>query len=230
MWRWHWKKYGGRRMGKILLDSAASIDKWRSVLVLWGGAFLGLLFISTPLGDAVMNTWHLLPSWSVPVFLLVSLVILFVRGLVKANYDKFTEVEDRKCVLQRQLDDRIKRKAVKDLLGEAEKQGKSLRGPMRKVGNDFRYNTKDDIEDWVHRTHDFIEAALDKGEARLFLDSSEDMPKNPLATEEMPVVDTYEYHLEPGLRRLQELIVRANDLEVNSDFYARYWMDRFNLQ
>lgn len=91
MWRFHWKKYGGKRAGKILRDSAYSIDKWKSVLTLWVGAFAALLFIGTPLADVVMSTWQLLPLWVVPVFLLASLAYLFVRGLVKANYEEFQE-------------------------------------------------------------------------------------------------------------------------------------------
>lgn len=95
-WRWHWKKYGGRRAVKIFLDSAAGIEKWRGVLALWGGAFASLLFFGTPLGDVVMSTWHLLPWWTVPVFLLASLAVLFVRGLIKANYEEFQELEKKR--------------------------------------------------------------------------------------------------------------------------------------
>lgn len=95
-WRWHWKKYGGRRAAKIFLDSALSIEKWRGALTLWGGAFATLLFFGTPLGDVVMSTWHLLPWWTVPVFLLVSLLALFVRGLVKANYGEVQRLEEER--------------------------------------------------------------------------------------------------------------------------------------
>jgi hypothetical protein len=171
-----------------------------------------------------------------PWWALAPVGILFLFGLMQANYEAFTKVEQRadgaeaeNKRLAAQLDGKAKRKAVKDLLGVAVEQGESLRGDMRRVGSDFRFNTMDDVEDWVHRTHDLIEAAFDKGEARRFLDRSDYTPENPLATEEVPVVDTYGHHLEPRLRRLQELIVRANAFEINDSFYPRYWMDRFNL-
>lgn len=149
-----------------------------------------------------------------------------LSGDIDALRTDDAEAENKR--LAAQLHDKAKRKAVKDLLGAAVEQGESLRGEMRKVGNDFRFNTKADVERWVHKTHDFIEAAFDKGEARHFLDSGDYAPKNPLAVEEMPEVDTYEYHLEPRLRRLQELIVRANESEINHDFDPQYWIDRFN--
>ena len=107
MWRYHWKKYGGRRAGKILLDSAASIEKWRGVLVLWGGTFGVLLFFGTPLGDAVMSTWYLLPWWTVPVFLSASLVALFVRGLIKANYEEFQKLEKERNDLREEAQQQI---------------------------------------------------------------------------------------------------------------------------
>ena len=172
-----------------------------------------------------------------PWWALAPVGILFLYGLMQANYEAFTKVEQRaddaeaeNKRLAAQLDGKAKRKAVKDLLGAAVEQGERLRGEMRRVGNDYRFNTKDDVKDWVDMTHDFIEAAFDKGEARRFLDSGDYTPKNPLATEEEPAVDTYEYHLEPRLRRLHELIQRANGVEINPNFYARYWMDRFNLE
>lgn len=87
-------------MGKILLDSAASIEKWQGVLVLWGGVFFALLFVSTPLADTVVSTLQLLPWWTVPVFLLASLAFLFVRGLLKANYEEFRKIEHERDELK----------------------------------------------------------------------------------------------------------------------------------
>ena len=130
-----------------------------------------------------------------PWWALVPVGILFLYGLMQANYEAFTKVERRaddaeaeNKRLAAQLDGKAKRKAVKDLLGAAVEQGESLRGQTRKVGNDFRFNTKDDVEDWVHKTHDFIEAAFDKGEARRFLDSSDDRPKIPWLPKKCPLL------------------------------------------
>src|SRR5215212_10560973 len=119
MWRFHWQKYGGRRSWRILIDSATSIEKGRGVVALWGGAFFGLLFLGTPLGDWVMSTWQILPWWVVPVFLLASVVFLFVRGLVKANYEDIQEIEGDKTRLKERLASEEKRAALDELLGDA---------------------------------------------------------------------------------------------------------------
>ena len=43
-----------------------------------------------------MSAWQLLPSWVWPAFVLASVAFLFVRGLVKANYEAFLEVEQER--------------------------------------------------------------------------------------------------------------------------------------
>jgi hypothetical protein len=220
MWRWHWKKYGGLRMGKILLDSAASIDKWRSVLFLWGGAFLGLLFISTPLGDAVMSTWHLLPSWTVPVFLLVSLAILFVRGLVKANYEEFRRVEGERDqeqaameALQEQIATEEQRATLKELLAEAIREGEELLKSRPSI---------EQAEEWVNKIGGVLQIAfLDTSEAQVFY-SDEGLP--PLYYSD-PVVQHAQTPAQKWIRqrlaRLTDLIRRADSLQIRPGFNGR---------
>jgi len=88
---------------------------------------------------------------------------------------------------------------------------------LRTEGDSFRLVGKQDVEEWVHRTHDLIEAAFDKGEARRFLDSSDYTPEKTVPYREIRI-DPYKYHLTPRLQRLNELILRANTLEINPDF------------
>jgi hypothetical protein len=160
-------------------------------------------------------TWvlQLIPLW-VPLGTFVS---LFVYGVLRANYEEFRTVEYAKHDLESKLATAEKRKAVKDLLGIAVQQGEDLRVQVRREGSEIKLIGQQDVEDWVHRTHDLIEAAFDKGEARRFLDSSDYKPETPVPYREIRV-DPYKYYLEPRLQRLNELIVRANGLEVSPDF------------
>jgi len=146
-----------------------------------------------------------------------ALGLIFIYGLLRANYQEFREVEDAKRNLESKLASARKRKAVKDLLGLAVEQGEDLRVLTRKEDGEWKIISQQDVEDWVHRTHDLIEAAFDKAEARRFLDSSDYTPEKALPYREIRI-DPYKYFLEPRLRRLNELIVRANSLEVNPDF------------
>jgi hypothetical protein len=113
-----------------------------------------------------------------------------------------------------------KRKAVKDLLGIAIQQGEDLRVLVWKEGDEIKFVGQQDVEDWVHRTYDLIEAAFDKGEARRFLDSSDYKPEKHLPFRQVRI-DPYKYFLTPRLQRLNELILRANTLEINPDFDPR---------
>jgi hypothetical protein len=160
-------------------------------------------------------TWVLqLIPWWIPVG---ALGLLFLYGLLRANYEEFQKVEGAKQDLESKLASTEKRKAVKDLLGVAVEQGEDLRVILREEGGQWNLVSQQDVEDWVHRTHDLIEAAFDKGEARRFLDSSDYKPEKPLPYREVRA-DPYKYHLTPRLQRLNELIVRANSLEVNPEF------------
>jgi hypothetical protein len=141
---------------------------------------------------------------------LAPLLLLVVYGFLRALQERFEGLEEK-------LETAQKRKAVKNLLGDAVEQGEDLRPVTRQVGGEWGFTDQRDVEDWVHRTHDLIEAAFDKGEARRFLDSSDYTPENPVPYREIRV-DPYKYYLEPRLRRLSELIVRANGLEVSPDF------------
>ena len=146
-----------------------------------------------------------------------ALGLIFMYGLLRANYQEFREVEDAKRNLESKLATARKRKAVKDLLGVAVEQGEDLHVTLRKEGDSFRFVSEQDVKEWVHRTRDLIEAAFDKAEARRFLDSSDYKPEKPLPYREIRI-DPYKYHLTPRLQRLNELILRANTLEINPDF------------
>jgi hypothetical protein len=186
----------------------------RTPLLLWESAKLwveitGVFYIGV--GIFGLATLTLPPLWTgIPV------IALFLYGFMRAIYERVSTTEKQNEELSKRLAIAHKRKAVKDLLGDAVDQGKDLRVTVRKEGDEWSLVGQQDVEEWVHRTHDLIEAAFDKGEARRFLDSADYMPEKPLPYREIRV-DPYKYHLEPRLQRLNELIVRANELEINPD-------------
>ena len=159
----------------------------------------------------------LLPWGNLPVlsrwWAVVPLLVLFAYGFLKALYERFGGMEERLATAKN-------RRAIKDLLGEAVDRGRNLQRTIRKEGDEIVIVTKQDVEDWVHGTHDLIEAAFDKGEARHFLNSEGYDPGHNLPWRDARH-DPYKYYIEPRLKRLDELIVRANSLEVNPNFDPR---------
>ena len=190
-----------RRSFPLLWEALKRGDTMASILT----AILGVAGLSWVL--------QFIPVW-VPVS---AFGFLFVYGLLAANYEEVRKFGDAKQDLESKLATAKKRKAVKDLLGVAVEQGEDLRVILRTEGDSFRLVGKQDVEEWVHRTHDLIEAAFDKGEARRFLDSSDYTPEKTVPYREIRI-DPYKYHLTPRLQRLNELILRANTLEINPDF------------
>ena len=86
----------------------------------------------------------------------------------------------------------------------------------------IKITSHQDIVAWVDRTHDLIEAAFDKAEARHFMNSDDYEPAKYPPWREVRV-DPYKYHLKPRLRRLHELVIRANELPISPDFDPQAW-------
>jgi hypothetical protein len=173
------------------------------------GAGIGaslLTFFSPELAKLPWGNLPVLSRW----WAVLPLLVLFAYGFLKALYERFEGMEER-------LETAKNRRAIKDLLGDAIDRGRNLQRTIRKEGDEIVIVTQQDVEDWVHDTHDLIEAAFDKGEARHFLNSEGYDPGHNLPWREARH-DPYKYYLEPRLKRLDELIVRANSLEINPDF------------
>jgi hypothetical protein len=139
--------------------------------------------------------WEQYARWWVPVGIFL---LLFIYGLLRASYEEVKErrkeytdletskngelreirtahqqIETEKEELEKQLTTAAKRKALKDLLGDAIDVGKSLQsGPHYDAEGNIKKPTEHDIENWVQHIHDLIEAALDKAEARQFLSNT----------------------------------------------------------
>jgi len=107
-----------------------------------------------------------------------------------------------------QSTDAAKCKAVKDLLGKAMKEGQGLRSSHKQERNE-KYHA---VRDWVRRTHDLIEAAFDTAEAQYFRGSEIDTGLDPV---------------DGCLSRLEQLMVRANSLDVNPNFDPEPYQELF---
>jgi hypothetical protein len=93
----------------------------------------------------------------------------------------------------------------------SKRTSRSVRPPLSPRGSSHkqeRHEKADAAKDSVRRTHDLIEAAFDKGEAQFFLGDELDKGFDPV---------------DACLRRLDQLIVRGNSLNVNPDFDTQDW-------
>lgn len=90
MLRFYRGQYRGR-IGKLFVESVFGADKWAGLL--WGVFILALACLTRPVQDYLMSTWEGLPVWVVPAFVMALVVVLFVRGLLKENFEKFQEIQ-----------------------------------------------------------------------------------------------------------------------------------------
>jgi hypothetical protein len=233
MWRFHWERYGGRRAGRIFLDSAAGVEKWRAVA--WGIILLILWLLGPPVEALAVSVSQLLPGWVVPVFLLASVLFLFVRGLLKENYENFQEeeqkreqVEAEKVGLEKKLATAAKRKALRNLLGNALREGRSLSQGRKYTQEELDDTTaeekyQEEIRKWVDDTYDLIEAAFGTFEAQHFI-GNEDykdeqlIGRKPQPSLSQPRFPNSMYFLKPRLKRLREIRPRMHLLEIDHDF------------
>jgi hypothetical protein len=83
-----------------------------------------------------------------------------------------------------------------------------------------------DIEDWVHRTEHFIEAAFDKAEARRFM-SGQGYKREGVQPYHNLVASMDKNSIPVRLWRLNELTVRANELPIDPDLDPESWRGHF---
>jgi hypothetical protein len=175
----------------------------------------------------------------IPLWMPVSVLgLLFLYGLLRANYEAFREVEDAWQELGAKLATAEKRKAINDLLGGALEEGLSLKqGRMYalecenqnleeiEIGDEYQARYDNEVRAWVDRTYQLINDAFGKAEAQRFV-SNEGYTDEDLFGRELPsfvhLSSTERQYLIPArLRRLDKIIDRANSLEINPDFDAR---------
>jgi hypothetical protein len=200
------------RLPELLWTSAS---RWEKIIG------VGSLCLSV---FGVTAAWPFSPLWG-----LAPILLFFVYGLLKANYQAFREVKDEKRALERKLEERERRKAVKDLLGNAQEEGESLKQGRKDTFNaEIRYD--EEVRMWVNRTYNLINDAFGKAEAQRFISNEGYTEIELLGYEPPPYVylgsTQRKYLIPPRLKRLHELIPRLHDLDVNPDFDPQNWINR----
>jgi Ca2+-binding RTX toxin-like protein len=142
----------------LLLRKAptAAIAAADNVLLALAIGIAGLALFNRPLARAV-SSWEGFSPW----FAAVPFVLLFVYGLLKANYEAFVTIAEREQATRDQLADAGKRRAVKSLLGGLSERGKILLA----LGEHLQASS---LHEWDAQTCDLVRRSMGDGErARL---------------------------------------------------------------
>lgn len=179
------------------------VSLWTATDLYVKGIGIGVSILTFFSPELARLPWGELPTLS-RWWAILPLLVLFAYGFLKALMERFEGIEQK----IENIENRI---ATKDLLAEAACQGEGLGDIL--VDPQKR-------KDWVENTCEFIEAAFGKSEARRFItDDSSNMyrPNNPHA-------------LGVRLKRLDELIARANSLQIRPSFNSQDWENYFILE
>jgi hypothetical protein len=224
MWRFYWRLV--KRTPPLLWRALTGLDKVTGALALAFGA-VGL------------SAWQqLLPWWSP----FVAFGIIMLYGFLRENYEEYRVVEREWDDAKRQgnkfeqrLEEKAKRKAVNDFLGNALEEGLSLKqGRMYpfesenqnleeiEIGDEYQARYDEEVRTWVDRTYNLINDAFGKAEAQRFI-SNEGYSDEELFGRELPTfmhrnATQRTYSIPARLKGLDKAIDRANSLPINSDF------------
>src|SRR5215212_3420515 len=168
----------------------------RSIALLWSFYARGDLLagaVGLVLGASV-NAWlNLIPWWGV----LIGVLLLVLYAIALAVYGKITESEDRKDALEETLEERQKRAALNDLLGDAYENGQRIED----LGNGG-------FVEWANYTSSLLQAAFGKSQAQYFISDRDIGPSPPQDAKAM-----YSYIPDRlvgnRLRRLEEMMNRT---------------------
>jgi hypothetical protein len=126
-----------------------------------------------------------------------------------------------------------KHKALKNLLGEAIDEGEWLRRSFYKENGEWHVVGQVHIKDWVDRTCDLIEAALDKPAAQSFLDntgfSHEDLDVD-VGPEGWSRLRHERYLRSLRVKRLHELALRVKPDDIDPNFDPEEWKGHFKTE
>jgi hypothetical protein len=157
----------------------------------------------------------------------VAFGVILLYGFLRANYEEYLAIGVERDTFKKSVETARRRKAVNDLLGDAVEEGRKLSGGRRyRLDEDERPTAQERYEGavhaWVHHTYELIEAAFGKSEAERFL-SGEGYRRQGFASIENLRASRDKYSLPVRLWRLDQLIERANALEINPDFDPQEW-------
>jgi hypothetical protein len=197
----------------------------KSIDSLAGRIVVGLLIVGivgAGIGAAIGAFFQALP-WEVAAAIFL---LLFLYGLVGASY----EVKREKDGLEQKLATTKKRKAVMDLLGDAQEEGESLKQGRKypfnaEISDEYQARYDKEVRMWVNRTYNLINDAFGKAWAQRFISNEGYTEIELLGHEPPPYVylsSTQKRYLIPArLKRLHELIPQLHGLDVNPDFDPR---------
>jgi hypothetical protein len=199
--RFYRDEYRGQ-VGKIFVESVVGVDTWAGSI---GRGFflLALTCLTHPVQKRLMSAWEGLPIWVVPVAVMAAVVVLFVRGLLKENFERFLKIHHEKTRLEERLTTEEKRRATLDLLGGYHAKGQKLLHDHPRV-EEIPEATVEEISEWREGVYRLIRAAYGSGRAEIFLSG-----KDPDYTEEW---------LQERLARLVRLMEQTSELELRPDF------------
>jgi hypothetical protein len=134
-------------------------------------------------------------------------------------YDRLDEVKAANEALQSQISTDEKRIALKDLVGEAMNEGRVLLRMLRREESDEAKRVRlAEVDLWVHRTSGLIEAAFDKYEGQVLLES---VGESTNTRHRSPANRISE--MQARLKQLYELRSRVDTITIRPDFNPESW-------
>jgi len=134
---------------------------------------------------------------------MASVVVLFVRGLLKENYETFLRILDKKARLEERLTTEEKRRATLDLLGRYHAKGQRIARNNPGV-EEVPEGRVEEISEWGEGAYRLIRAAYGFGRAEIFL--SGEGPRD------------IEAWLRERVAQLVRLMEQTSEMELRPDF------------
>jgi hypothetical protein len=177
-----------------------------------GIVILAATLLNPELGQWVAGllggTWVAFSRWWALVPL-GFLVILFIYGLMQANFEAFQKIESEKEALEKQIATEEQHSALKEVLAEAIREGRKLResNPTDKEAGAWGGKIKALL----------VDAFTDSSEAELFVS---DQGLLPIWGDETQA----QIWLGRRLERLENLIQRSDSLQIRPGFNGRAYI------
>jgi hypothetical protein len=191
MLRFYWSTV--RRLHVILWTATdryvTGLGIGSAVLTFFSPELAQVSWISVP---ALSRWWALLP-----------LGVLFLYGMLRANYEAFKKIENRNADLEAKLVSVEKRRTTLDLLGRYHAKGQELARDNPRV-EEMPEATAEEISEWGQGVYRLIRAAYGSGRAEIFL-SGKDR-------------GYIEVWLQERLAQLVRLMEQTSEMDLRPDF------------
>ncbi len=193
------------------------------------------------------------PYWQLALtFVIVSFVVFVIASRWRTQQQEQPVVSHPTTYIenvhigaqgQEKRETTAKRKAANDLLGNALKEGESLKQGRSyalesenqelddiEIGDEYQASYHEEVRGWVDHTYDLIGAAFGRAAAQRFI-SNEGYTDQELFGRKLPsflhVSSTQrKYSLRARLKRLHELTEQMHNLDINPGFDPDEWRNR----